>query len=85
MLVACTCLCVGSGLLIMLKVDWSTAEWVIFPLIASFGVGLLQTTPQFAIMSSLEPRLHAHSAGFYIVVRVMGQLLGVAIGLKFSD
>lgn len=45
---------VGTGLLIMIGTQTSTAEWVVFMIIAGFGDGMCTNMPYTAIQAIIE-------------------------------
>ncbi|KAM0753017.1 MFS general substrate transporter [Meredithblackwellia eburnea MCA 4105] len=73
-------LAVGSGVVTVMHPESSAAEWAGLPIISGLALGILSTGCNFAIMAGLQPQVQPHAAGFFTLVRTIGQLLGVTIG-----
>lgn len=69
---------VGLGLLTLQTPSSPTSAWVLYPMVASVGIGLLQTGTTFPTQAPLEPRLQPHALGVLNFVRSFGQVLGIA-------
>ncbi|KAK4700568.1 hypothetical protein P7C70_g5680, partial [Phenoliferia sp. Uapishka_3] len=71
---------VGAGVLTLIKPTSGPAAWIGLPIIIGLGLGVLATAVNFGVMAPLPPKLQANAAGFFILVRTFGQLIGVTIG-----
>ena len=70
---------VGLGLFSLLDEDSSTAEWVIFQVIAAGGSGFVLNTLLPACQTPLEERDQAAATATWSFVRSFGNIWGVAI------
>ncbi|KAL8277269.1 hypothetical protein RQP46_010338 [Phenoliferia psychrophenolica] len=71
---------IGAALLSLLTPSSSAAAWAGLPIMIGSGLGILSTGINFAVQAPLAPKLQPAAAGFYILVRTFGQLMGVTIG-----
>ncbi|KIO20590.1 hypothetical protein M407DRAFT_220214 [Tulasnella calospora MUT 4182] len=71
---------VGVGLLALLKVDTSTAQWVGFQLVEGVGLGILYAAPTFPVLAPLPVTETAHALALFTFVRSYSQTWGVTIG-----
>ncbi|KAG9040809.1 hypothetical protein FS837_013065, partial [Tulasnella sp. UAMH 9824] len=71
---------IGVGLLSLLDMHSSKAEWVGYQVIEGIGLGLLFNAPQFPILAPLPVAETAHALAFFTFVRCFSQTWGVTIG-----
>lgn len=69
----------GCGLLYLLDVGTSIAEWVFLMLVSGIGIGLLFPGMNLSIQSSVPPKDIAIAAGLFTFFRAAGQSVGVAM------
>ncbi|KAG8927324.1 hypothetical protein FRC01_007659 [Tulasnella sp. 417] len=71
---------IGVGLLSLLDMSSSKAEWVGYQVIEGIGLGMLFTAPEFPILAPLPVTETAHALAFFAFVRCFAQTWGVTIG-----
>jgi len=70
----------GMGLMITLNADSSTAEKVVYPLVAAIGIGTLFQTPLIALQAAMPIKDMATSTGTFVFLRMLGGTVGISIG-----
>lgn len=70
----------GCGLLIVLKTDTTTVEWIFLNLIGGAGAGVLFPAMALTVQAAASGKDQAYAANMFSFVRGVGQTLGVAIG-----
>ncbi|KAL6857744.1 hypothetical protein ACO1O0_005186 [Amphichorda felina] len=76
----------GLGVMVLLDVDTSIAQWVFLTIVMGIGQGLLYTSLAIINQAAAPDRLMAHAISMFIFARMMGQALGVAIsGVIFQN
>ncbi|KAF2266039.1 MFS general substrate transporter [Lojkania enalia] len=70
----------GMGLIIYLKVETTTVEWIFLNLIGGLGAGILFPAMGITIQAAATSKDQAYAATMFSFVRAFGQTLGVAIG-----
>jgi hypothetical protein len=70
----------GTGILLVLKESSPNAELVFLWMIVGVGLGLLFTSLFFGIQASVRPEDHASCGAMFVLLRLFGQTLGVAVG-----
>jgi EmrB/QacA subfamily drug resistance transporter len=70
----------GMGLMILLDAGASTAEKIIFPLVAAIGIGTLFQTPLIALQAAMPIKDMATSTATFAFLRMMGGTVGISIG-----
>jgi hypothetical protein len=71
---------VGLGLLIILKEDTTTPQWIFLSLAAGLGTGILYSAQSFAVQASASNMDLPYAAAMYSFFRSLGQTFGVACG-----
>ena len=71
---------VGLGLLIILKEDTTTPQWIFLSLTAGLGTGILYSAQSFAVQASASNSDLPYAAAMYSFFRSLGQTFGVACG-----
>lgn len=71
---------VGLGLLIILKEDTTTPQWIFLSLTAGLGTGILYSAQSFAVQASASNVDLPYAAAMYSFFRSLGQTFGVACG-----
>lgn len=71
---------VGTGILYLLDVDTSVAQWVFLNLVVGIGMGLLFPAMAFAIQASSTNEDLAFAVAMFSFFRAFGQAIGVAVG-----
>ncbi|KIY43560.1 MFS general substrate transporter [Fistulina hepatica ATCC 64428] len=72
--------CLGYGLMIQLTNTASTAEKVVYPLIAAMGLGVNFQAPLIGLQAAMPLSAMATCTGTFYFIRGIGSALGVAIG-----
>ena len=76
----------GTGLLMLLTPDRTTAEWVLLNIPVGIGTGMLFPAMALSIQAACEPALNAQAAAFFSFLRTFGQAVGVAVaGVIFQN
>jgi hypothetical protein len=70
---------IGLGLFVLLDAHSSTAEWVIYQVIAAWGSGFVLNTLLPACQAGLEEKDQAASTATWSFIRAFGSIWGVAI------
>ncbi|CAA7271543.1 unnamed protein product [Cyclocybe aegerita] len=70
----------GMGLMIMLDGTSTTAEKVVYPLIAAIGLGCLFQTPLIGLQAAMPIRDMATSTATFGFIRTLGGTVGISIG-----
>ena len=70
----------GMGILIYLKVETTTVQWIFMNLVAGLGTGILFPSMAIAVQASSTNENQAYAASMFSFMRAFGQTLGVAIG-----
>ena len=70
----------GSALLYLFDVDTPTYQWVIYQVLAGFGVGALFTLTLPPIQASLPIEELAHATATFAFCRSFGSVWGIAVG-----
>lgn len=70
----------GSGLLILLKPDTSTVEWIFLNLVGGIGTGMLFPAMALAVQAAASQKDQAYASNMFSFLRAFGQTIGVAIG-----
>ncbi|GAA6025572.1 hypothetical protein JCM10207_002709, partial [Rhodosporidiobolus poonsookiae] len=73
-------LTVGLGLLTLTDESTSTAGWVLIPMVVALGIGMNYAAPVFAVLAPLPPAISGPALAFQLLVRTMGNVLGISIG-----
>jgi len=71
---------IGMGLMTRLGANSSTAEKVLFPLIAAVGLGNLFQVPLIGLQAAMPLQDMATSTGAFSFIRTLGGTIGVSIG-----
>ncbi|KAF5381014.1 hypothetical protein D9615_004058 [Tricholomella constricta] len=80
MWVAYAVFAVGLGLMFMLDGTSSTAEKVVFPLIAALGLGCLFQVPLIGLQAAMPIKDMATSTSTFGFIRTIGGTVGVSVG-----
>jgi len=70
----------GYGLLIYIKADSKTVEWVFLNLVGGIGTGMLFPAMAIATQAATTSEDAAYAITIFSFLRAFGQTLGVAIG-----
>ncbi|KAJ7779218.1 major facilitator superfamily domain-containing protein [Mycena metata] len=70
---------VGFGLFSTIRADTSTAQWVIYQIIAALGVGPLFVVPLFALLAPLPPARSGSALTLFTFTRSFAQTWGITI------
>ncbi|EAU88799.2 membrane transporter [Coprinopsis cinerea okayama7 len=70
----------GMGLMTMLDGDSSTAEKVLYTLIAALGLGCLFQTPLIALQAAMPIKDMATSTSTFGFIRTLGATVGISVG-----
>lgn len=70
----------GSGILYLLDVNTSVAQWIFLNLVIGIGMGLLFPSMAFAIQASSTNEDLAFAVAMFSFFRAFGQAIGVAVG-----
>ncbi|KAF2253237.1 MFS general substrate transporter [Trematosphaeria pertusa] len=70
----------GMGLLILLKPDTTTVEWIFLNLVGGLGTGMLFPAMAIATQASAMSKDQAYASNIFSFLRAFGQTIGVAIG-----
>lgn len=70
----------GTGLMLLLKVDTSTPAWIFINLIPGIGTGVLFSAMAITIQASASNEDQAHAVTSFALFRALGQTVGVAVG-----
>ncbi|KAH6692762.1 major facilitator superfamily domain-containing protein [Leptodontidium sp. MPI-SDFR-AT-0119] len=70
----------GLGLLIILKEDTTTPQWIFLSLAAGLGTGILYSAQSFAVQASASNLDLPYAAAMYSFFGSLGQTFGVACG-----
>ncbi|KAF2459997.1 major facilitator superfamily domain-containing protein [Lineolata rhizophorae] len=70
----------GAGLLIYLKVDTTTVEWVFINLVSGLGTGILFPAMALTVQAAAAEADAAYAATMFAFFRAFGQSVGVAVG-----
>jgi hypothetical protein len=70
----------GSGLLVYLKADTKTVDWIFLNVVGGLGTGMLFPAMAIATQASSTSKDQAYAANIFSFLRAFGQTLGVAIG-----
>lgn len=68
------------GLLILLKPDTTTVEWIFLNLVGGLGTGMLFPAMAIATQASAMSKDQAYASNIFSFLRAFGQTIGVAIG-----
>ena len=68
------------GLMVLLKRDTKTYEWVLIYLVGGMGLGILYSAQAFAAQASASSADLPFAASMYAFCRSLGQCIGVAVG-----
>jgi hypothetical protein len=71
---------VGLGLLILLRENTTTPQWIFLSLTAGFGTGILYSAQSFAVQASASNSDLPFAAAMYSFFRSLSQTFGVACG-----
>ncbi|KZO94653.1 MFS general substrate transporter [Calocera viscosa TUFC12733] len=71
---------VGFGLMSTLTKSSSTAEWVLYQMLTSVGMGILWIGVEFPILAPLPSSKNAHALAFLNFLRTAANTFGVTIG-----
>ena len=70
----------GTGLLVLLKTDTPTVEWIWLNLIGGLGAGMLFPAMAITAQAAAPAKDQAYASTMFSFIRTVGQTLGVAIG-----
>lgn len=70
----------GTGLLILIKVDTSVAGWIFLNLVPGIGTGMLFAAMAMAVQASSTNADMAWAVTMFAFLRSFGQAVGVAVG-----
>uniref|UniRef100_A0A8H7Y510 Major facilitator superfamily (MFS) profile domain-containing protein n=1 Tax=Psilocybe cubensis TaxID=181762 RepID=A0A8H7Y510_PSICU len=70
----------GMGLMIMLDAQSTTAEKVLYPLVAAVGLGCLFQTPLIGLQAAMPIKDMATSTATFGFIRTIGATVGISIG-----
>ncbi|KZT60037.1 iron permease [Calocera cornea HHB12733] len=71
---------VGFALLSTLTKDSTTAEWVLYQMLTSAGLGVLWISTEFPVLAPLPSSQNAHALAFFNFLRTAANTFGVTIG-----
>ncbi|KZT60036.1 MFS general substrate transporter [Calocera cornea HHB12733] len=71
---------VGFALLSTLTKDSTTAEWVLYQMLTSAGLGVLWISTEFPVLAPLPASQNAHALAFFNFLRTAANTFGVTIG-----
>lgn len=71
---------VGFGILTLLDVNTSRAQYIGFQIVLGVGLGVVWISTQFPILAPLPFSNNAHALAFFTFVRCFAQSWGIAIG-----
>lgn len=74
-----TCITIGSGVFSLLDAQSSSAEWVIYQMIAAIGIGILLTTSLAAVQAPLADGDVATATATWAFMRSYGGVFGVSV------
>jgi hypothetical protein len=70
----------GMGILVLLKTETKTVEWIFLNLVGGLGTGILFPAMAIAVQASATSKDQAYASNIFSFMRAFGQTLGVAIG-----
>lgn len=70
----------GCGLLVLMKTDTTTVEWIFLNLVGGAGAGILFPAMALTVQAAASGKDQAYAATMFSFVRGVGQTLGVAVG-----
>lgn len=70
----------GMGILVYLKVETTTAQWVFMNLVSGLGTGILFPSMAICVQAAASTADQAYAANIFSFLRGFGQTIGVAIG-----
>ncbi|KAF2707619.1 MFS general substrate transporter [Pleomassaria siparia CBS 279.74] len=70
----------GMGLLILLKPNSTTPQWLFLNLVGGFGTGILFPAMAITVQAAATAADQAYAAAMFSFMRSFGQTIGVAIG-----
>lgn len=70
----------GMGLLIYLKTETKTVEWVFLNLVGGIGTGILFPAMAITVQAAATSKDQAYATNIFSFLRAFGQTIGVAIG-----
>ena len=70
----------GNGLIYLLDVDTTIAQWVFLNLVPGIGMGILFPSMAFAVQAATKNEDLAFAVALFSFFRAFGQSIGVAIG-----
>ncbi|CAG9990396.1 unnamed protein product [Clonostachys byssicola] len=77
---------IGLGVMTLLDVDTTIAEWFFLTIFMGIGQGLLYTSLAIINQAAAPDKLMSHAISMFIFSRMLGQALGVALsGLIFQN
>ncbi|KAF2186978.1 MFS general substrate transporter [Zopfia rhizophila CBS 207.26] len=70
----------GMGILILLKTDTTTVEWIFLNLVGGLGTGILFPAMAITAQAAATSKDQAYATNIFSFLRAFGQTIGVAIG-----
>ncbi|KAF2464048.1 MFS general substrate transporter [Lindgomyces ingoldianus] len=70
----------GMGLLVLLKTDTTTVQWIFLNLVGGLGTGILFPAMAITVQAAAVSADQAYASNIFSFLRAFGQTLGVAIG-----
>lgn len=70
----------GMGLLIYLKTETKTVEWIFLNLVGGVGTGILFPAMAITVQAAATSKDQAYATNIFSFLRAFGQTIGVAIG-----
>ncbi|EJU06528.1 hypothetical protein DACRYDRAFT_113213, partial [Dacryopinax primogenitus] len=73
-------ICVGIGMLSILRPDTPTAEWLGFEVLTGCGLGIVWTAVRFPVIAPLPVSRNASAMAFFIFSRTFTETFSITIG-----
>lgn len=70
----------GTGLLVLLKVDTTIPAWIFLTIVSGLGLGILFPSMQFSLQAATTNKNMGFAVAMFSFFRTFGQAIGVAIG-----
>jgi MFS family permease len=70
----------GTGLLVLLKVDTTIPAWIFLTMVSGLGLGILFPSMQFSLQAATSNKDMGFAVAMFSFFRTFGQAIGVAIG-----
>ena len=70
----------GTGLLVLLKVDTTIPAWIFLTMVSGIGLGILFPSMQFSLQAATTNKDMGFAVAMFSFFRTFGQAIGVAVG-----